>query len=246
MSSFDFNRQKATLLYRDWYILSKKNPKKKYDKEQIDSLRNYLLSELRELINHYSNQKLQVYRAELPILFIGEKKIETFINEILVINNSIQSINMPGCMAIGENNEDTYSNYLNAVIECSDARYRHCISFMNIIQTMKMYDANSKDIPTIDLIKELKEAGWTYEYDGVYNTVLLKKGNKVSFTIPKSEIVSSSMVLWFRKLQYQISIKLEREMYSDSSDNSHWTCDICGGDETTGCLYFDPTDCPRH
>lgn len=24
-----------------------------------------------------------------------------------------------------------------------------------------------------------------------------------------------------------------------------WHCEICDGDETTGCLYFDPTECPR-
>jgi predicted nucleic acid-binding Zn ribbon protein len=28
-------------------------------------------------------------------------------------------------------------------------------------------------------------------------------------------------------------------------DDSFWSCDICGGGETTGCLYFDPTECPR-
>ena len=27
--------------------------------------------------------------------------------------------------------------------------------------------------------------------------------------------------------------------------NRYWSCDICGGDSDTGCLYFDPTECPR-
>ena len=26
---------------------------------------------------------------------------------------------------------------------------------------------------------------------------------------------------------------------------SDWSCSICDGDETTGCLYFDPTECPK-
>ncbi|MFH1118237.1 MAG: CpXC domain-containing protein [Bacteroidota bacterium] len=33
------------------------------------------------------------------------------------------------------------------------------------------------------------------------------------------------------------------EEYSDYDD--FWTCNICGGDSSTGCLYFDPTECPR-
>lgn len=24
-----------------------------------------------------------------------------------------------------------------------------------------------------------------------------------------------------------------------------WTCDICGGDSSTGCQYYDPSECPR-
>lgn len=34
--------------------------------------------------------------------------------------------------------------------------------------------------------------------------------------------------------------------HSGGSFDSYWTCDICDGDSETGCLYFDPTECPRH
>lgn len=33
--------------------------------------------------------------------------------------------------------------------------------------------------------------------------------------------------------------------YGGSISSSSWTCSICDGDETTGCLYFDPTECPK-
>jgi len=33
---------------------------------------------------------------------------------------------------------------------------------------------------------------------------------------------------------------------SGSSFDNYWSCDICGGNSETGCLYFDPTECPRH
>lgn len=246
MNSFDFNRQKATLLYRDWYVLLKKLPKDNYDKYQVDSLRDYLFSELNEHIQFLKSQKQKFYRTELPILFIREKKIETFPNEILVIENTIQSLNVPGCMAVGETIDKAYENYFNAIIECADARFKNGLSFMNIVHTMKIYDANSKDLPRNEVIKELKQAGWNKEYQGAYNTVLLKDGNKVTFTIPFTETISSSMVFWFRKLQFQVSAKMEREMYTEVVDDTFWSCDICGGDESTGCLYFDPTECPRN
>lgn len=32
----------------------------------------------------------------------------------------------------------------------------------------------------------------------------------------------------------------------DSNYDDYWVCDICGGDSSTGCLFYDPTECPRH
>jgi len=29
------------------------------------------------------------------------------------------------------------------------------------------------------------------------------------------------------------------------NDGDYWTCDICDGDSSTGCQYFDPTECPK-
>ncbi|MDQ2863775.1 MAG: hypothetical protein M3R50_09055, partial [Bacteroidota bacterium] len=28
-------------------------------------------------------------------------------------------------------------------------------------------------------------------------------------------------------------------------NESCWTCDICDGDNETGCQYFDPSECPK-
>jgi hypothetical protein len=30
-----------------------------------------------------------------------------------------------------------------------------------------------------------------------------------------------------------------------NSRAEYWSCDICGGTNETGCLYFDPTECPK-
>jgi len=38
----------------------------------------------------------------------------------------------------------------------------------------------------------------------------------------------------------------EDDNYStDDFDDGFWSCDICEGNQSTGCLYFDPTECPR-
>lgn len=32
----------------------------------------------------------------------------------------------------------------------------------------------------------------------------------------------------------------------DDWGGHYWSCNICGGNQDSGCLYFDPTECPRH
>nr|WP_320119530.1 hypothetical protein [uncultured Marinifilum sp.] len=221
MNSFDFNRQRATHLYRKWYVSSKKDSNSMYDKEQVDDLHAYLSTELSPLIEHYLSQKLSVYRAELPILFIGTKKIETFPVEILVLSNTIECMNMPGCMAVGKEPRDAFSKILYAIIECADARYRNGKGFMNIVHTMKMYDANNTDIKRTEFITQLKERGWDKEYDGAYNTVLFNDTNKVTYTVPKTEMISESMRFSFNKLQFQISAKMAREQDTYYPDDDY-------------------------
>jgi hypothetical protein len=57
----------------------------------------------------------------------------------------------------------------------------------------------------------------------------------------------------FKKKIYELEYpsKLTVRTVSNRSDfmpyyDNFWTCDICDGDSTSGCLYFDPTECPRH
>lgn len=40
----------------------------------------------------------------------------------------------------------------------------------------------------------------------------------------------------------------DEESYDNFDQNlgeDYWSCEICGGDQNTGCLYFDPTECPK-
>ncbi|MEB2774563.1 CpXC domain-containing protein [Algoriphagus sp. D3-2-R+10] len=42
-----------------------------------------------------------------------------------------------------------------------------------------------------------------------------------------------------QRIQYSVRV-------SSSASFNYWTCDICDGDSDSGCMYFDPTECPRH
>lgn len=50
-------------------------------------------------------------------------------------------------------------------------------------------------------------------------------------------------------LTQQVNLGSSRKFSFGSSGGSfdnYWSCDICDGNSETGCLYFDPTECPRH
>ena len=196
------DRQLATNLHRKWYFIKQKDPLIKYDAEQIQDLHDFLMDELNPILNNLYDQGLSYYRAEIPILFIGSQNIYTFTNEILVADNIIQSLNMPGCIAIGKNIIDAFSNYFYALIECADARYRNGMDFMNIIQFIDINILGSKEIEREQLIKRLNALGWTICYEGIHNTVLLKQGSKVSYTIPRISIIPSMIDFWIRRMQF--------------------------------------------
>ncbi len=240
-----FEMQQAIKLYRKWYLISKKDSSQQYDKDQIDDLMDFLMIQSEPVRNYFLSQNIDSYRTEIPMLYVRGKEIKTFPHELMVIKNSIQSLNMPGCIATGKDINEAYRNYFRALIECTDTRYQNGLGLMNIVHTMNIYNLNSKDMSRNELTKELKDSGWTQEYQGVYNTILFHPKSKITYTIPKHEIIEEGIIFWFRKLQYQIDAKTHRELYTDIPDNSFWTCPICGGSNLSGCQYFDPTECPR-
>lgn len=245
MDDFKFNKQVATELYRKWFLLSKKNPSHSYDKEQIDDLVAIHKSQIGFLLKQLVEQALHAFRAEIPFLFINDKKFEEFDVEVLVIGNSIDCLSMPGCMVEAENRNAAFDNLLKAVIQCADARIRNGLWFLNRVFPMKLYDASVQSISSEELIQKLKEDGWNKEYTGAYHTILLKEGSKVTYTIANNSVISSGLHFGYNRLKFLMSGKQYYEMYQEVDDNGHWSCDICGGDSSTGCLYFDPTECPR-
>jgi len=74
MSEFKFDKQISTELYRKWYLLSKKDPSKSYDKEQIDDLFSAIKSQIDFILKQLIEQELHAYRAKIPFLFINNKQ----------------------------------------------------------------------------------------------------------------------------------------------------------------------------
>lgn len=206
-----FNRQEAAIFIREWKSDNRVGEGVQYSKFQVDQLQEFLKERLFPLFNYYLSQNSGPFRAELPMLYIGGGKMRFFNVEILVIGSTIECINVPGCMSFGSDILEAFNKLLYALIECSDARFINGMGFMNIVYTMKPYYP-SIDISSNELKAVLKEDGWDFEYKGYYNSVLLRKGNKVTFTIPQNcEKIDTSMYFNFKRLQMQVSSDFARD-----------------------------------
>lgn len=240
-----YDKQSSTGLFRKWYILEKKSPHAIYDKGQVDDLAQHILT----IINPYIDELLafdrEFYRATIPFLYIDYKEFIKFEIDILVIHNTIECLNMPGCVVEGKSLKTAFSNLINAVIQCADARRLRGMWYQNQVFTMQIYNADSEATESKDLITKYIKNGWSDVYDGPYHKVLLAKGNKVTYTISKNGPISSTVAFAYEKLQYQIDAKTHHDLYVAKVAEDDWNCSICDGNAATGCLYFDPTECPR-
>lgn len=245
MGNTFFDRQDAIKLYRSWYIEESKSPDAYYDHEQIESMYQYVSKSLATYIkNLIETATAYAYQIEIPMIYFSASKIEFILNEALVAGNSIQSINMAGCMAVGKDLNEAYDNYLYALIECIDVRKRNNITLMQKSYTFQHIDPNIKAIPRIELINELEKSGWVSHVYCLKNEILINPSSNVTYTIPYTDIIEEDMVFWSRKMMFQISANAARELNSISSAG-YWSCDICDGNQDSGCLFYDPTECPR-
>ena len=221
MGKFKFDKQISTELYRKWYLLSKKNPSNPYDKEQVDDLFLAIKSKIGYIIKQLVEQELYAYRAEIPFLFVNNKKFEEFEVEVLVIGNKIDCLSIPGCMVEGENRKIAFDNLLKAVIQCADARTKNGLWFLNRVFPMKLYNANVQAINSEKLIQKLKNDGWNKEYIGAYHVILLRDDSKVTYAVPHNTEISSSLHFGYNRLQFLMSGKQFNEMYQEVNDNDY-------------------------
>jgi len=240
-----YDKQSSLTIFRKWYLKEKKTPHDIYDKGQVDDLAQHIIQVISAYVDELLEFDKYAYRAKIPFIYIDFKEFIKFEIEVLVIGNTIECLNMPGCIVEGENLKVAFDNLVYAVIQCADARRLNGLWFQNQVFTMQMYNASIKATDSKELTKEYIEKGWSNVYDGPYHKVLLAKGNKVTYTIPQNSHVSSTVTFAYEKLQFQIDAKTHYDLYVARIADDNWNCSICDGNASTGCLYFDPTECPR-
>lgn len=215
MDKFKYDKQLSTELYRKWFLLNGKDQSNPYDKEQVDDLFAIIKEQIGYILEQLVNHKLYAFRAEFPFLFINGNKFDEFDVEVLVVDKTIECLSIPGCMAEADNREAAFDNLIRAIIQCSDARVKNGMWYLNRVFPMKFYEANDP-ITSVVLVNKLINAGWTKEYLGPYHTVLLSQGSKVTYTIQNDTVISGSMLFGYNRLQFLMSGRQFREMYGDS------------------------------
>lgn len=221
-----FSRQDLAGLYRKWLYADNKNINNAYDKTQVDDLFELLKSGTEDYVDELINEDwgqikmeypepMSVYRAELPIPFLSNRKMHILQHEFLVIGNNIQCITLPGCVVVGENPRDAFEKIFLAVIECLDARRLNNRDLLNRVFTMKLYHGGDSEMDSQELISLKKEEGWNIEYDGIYHIILFKENDKTSLVIPKNEVVKAFVCHTFYTLKFQMSGKKYFEMYGE-------------------------------
>lgn len=212
MEDFKNIKQSLTVLYRRWYIEKKKNPNNAYDKEQVDDLFDLVRYNLQDIINQLTKNKITPFIIEIPFVFINQNKYNDFTIEILPIGNTIECVNIPGCIAEGPDLQTAFDNLIRAIIQCADARARNGLWYLNRVYPMKLYYPTMEEIYSEDLILNLINAGWDIQYKGPYHTVLLSEGSKITYTIQNQSLISKSLHFAYIQLQFLLTYNQQRGM----------------------------------
>ena len=212
MKDFVFNKQASTELYRKWFLIEKKNPEEYFDREQILDLQETILNQTKDIIDYYCEQDYPAFRGDFPILYVNNKEFKKITLDCLIIKNSIECLNMPGCIVEGENLKDAFNKIVVSVIQCANVRFKNSMWFTNRVFPMQTY-WNFNATPSQEYVKELKDEGWTKEFVGPFHTILLKEFNPVTYSIPHDEIISGSLRFAFKRYQFLMDGRTYHEMY---------------------------------
>jgi hypothetical protein len=224
MKQFKFDKQLSIELYRKWYILEKRDRNNYFDKDQITDLYNLIYIQTKHIINYYCGDDLILvndeyeihqdkpfFRCDFPLLYIDYNNFKKVIIEILVIGNSIECLNLPGCIVEGKNLNEAFEKFIIAAIECFDVRFRNQMYLTNRVYPMKTY-WDFPEISSIDYIQELINDGWDNIFHCHYNTILLNNISTVTYTIPKNNTISGNLRFAFKRYQFLVDYHTFRLM----------------------------------
>lgn len=216
MKDFVFDKQITTELYRKWFIIGGKKSDSFYDKEQILDLHKAITTQTNDIINFFCSQDLHAFRGYFPILYINGKEFKKINIELLIIGNSIECLNMPGCIIEENTLKDTFNKFVLSVIQCVDIRVKNGIWITNRVFPMITY-WNFDAISSQNYIDELIQEGWYKKFECPFHTILINPNSPVTYSIPNNETISGSLRFAFKRYQFLMDGKSFYRMYNESN-----------------------------
>jgi hypothetical protein len=224
MEGFKFNKQLSIELYRKWFLVEKRSRAAAYDKQQVSDLYNLIVKQTKSLIDYYCSNELVLlkdefpviqekafYRCKFPVLYIDYNIFKKVTLDLLVLDNTIECLNLPGCIVESDNLKSAFEKLIVAAIECFDVRFKKNMYLTNRVFPMKTY-WNFSDLSSEEYIKELENCGWIEKYQYPFNTILLNENNEVTYTIANNSIVSGNLRFAFKRYQFLVSASMHRLM----------------------------------
>jgi len=116
----------------------KRNRSDNFDKQQVLDLYNLIVKQTRGLIDYYCSedklllikdefpikQDVPLFRCKFPMLYINFNDFKKVTLDILVLDNTIECLNVPGCIVEGRDLSDAFEKLIKAAIECFDVRVK--------------------------------------------------------------------------------------------------------------------------
>lgn len=159
---------------------------------------------------------------------------------------------------------DDDENILAVNIDGSVALLNYVHIVINMHKTANFQSVTLKSIAefTSQLRKLAADHGWDNYKIIIVTTYKLSNYNNMDFNILPNDISYFYMTPNPDAVEKKYEMKLDQgikdfmsgddilnylldrgKKYNSKPD--FWGCEICGGNDKTGCLYFDPTECPK-
>lgn len=220
MQEFAFDQQAAIEVYKKHFLTSTKPIITPYSKEQLDGVFIAIKSQIALLIQTLVGEKHFSYKTTIPFFYINEieQKVNEYEVEILVVGSIIECVSIPGCIVEGLDREIAFDNLIKAVIQCSDARIKNGLWFLNRVFPVDMW-VDGQATSSSSLLKKLENDGWNIKYESPYHTVLLRTGSKVTYTIANDTEISGALSFAYNRLQLLTNGKEFGKIQRERNDN---------------------------
>lgn len=157
------------------------------------------------------NFTVDIIWSIIPALAIDYNDFKKVTLDLFVLDNTIECLNVPGCIVEGENLQQAFQKLIIAAIECFDVRFKKNMYLTNRVFPMKTY-WNFIDLNSDEYIRELENDGWNEKYQYPFNTILLNINTVVTYTISNNALISGNLRFALKRYQFLISGSMHRLM----------------------------------